>query len=254
MNEPVESKRSRPWLWWVLGGAAVLIVCCVGVLAVGGALMMFGNYRAANVFNLGNNTPTPEILATPTSSVEATQPTSSLYPQAKGNAMGDPNAPVKIVEYADYQCPFCARFEQMTQQQLIENYIATGKVYFEFRSMGEFIGPESKRAAEAAYCAGDQGQFWEYHDMLFSNQGSENSGAFSDDHLQAFAGNLGLDMNQFNTCLSSGKYSSRVDQDGTDGQAAGVQGTPSFVINGQLAIRGAQPYDAFASAIDALLK
>jgi protein-disulfide isomerase len=176
-------------------------------------------------------------------------------PQVNFNATGDPNAPVKIVEYGDFQCPRCRDFWQDTEEKFIDEYVKTGKVYFEYRSMDNFIGPESRRAAEAAYCAGDQQKFWEMHDILFANQGAENSGAMDDKHLRAFATTLGLDMAQFDSCLGGilgGKYGGRVSQDEADGTAAGIKATPSFLVNGKL-LEGAQSFAAFQLEIDAAL-
>jgi protein-disulfide isomerase len=174
-------------------------------------------------------------------------------PQVNLNGMGDPNAPVKIIEYSDFQCPYCAKFTTETEQQLIDAYIATGKVYFEYHSFGVFIGPESGRTAEAAYCAGDQQKFWEMHDIIFANQGAENAGVFSDKYLTALAAKVGLDAGKFSDCFTSGKYSAKVNQDGVDAQAAGVKATPSFTINGKL-VEGAQPFSVFQSEIEVLLK
>ncbi len=174
-------------------------------------------------------------------------------PQVQFNTMGDPNAPVKIVEYSDFQCPYCGQFTNDTEQQLIDAYIATGKVYFEYRSFGDFIGAESSRAAEAAYCAGDQEKFWEMHDVIYANQTGENVGAFTDKRLTAFAKKIGLDMAAFNNCFTSGKYADKVKQDGDDAMQAGVRATPSFIINGKL-FEGAQPFQAFQAEIEPLLK
>ena len=167
---------------------------------------------------------------------------------------------IKIEEFSDFQCPYCARFHEETESQITNSYVADGTVYFVYRSFGDFIGPESKAAAEAAYCAGDQGKFWEYHDILFANQTGENVGAFADRRLQAFAETLSLNMDEFNTCYSSGKYADRVAQDKADGTAAGVTGTPAFLItytvNGQQTqslIAGAYPFSEFQTRIDAAL-
>ncbi|RPH57689.1 MAG: DsbA family protein, partial [Chloroflexi bacterium] len=173
-------------------------------------------------------------------------------PQVNFNGMGDPNAPVKIIEYSDFQCPYCGKFTTDTEQQIIDAYIATGKVYFEYRSFGQFIGEESVRAAEAAYCAGDQGKFWEMHDIIFANQTGENVGAYTDKRLNTFARELGLDMNTFDDCFSSGKYRERVLQDGVDAQQAGIRATPSFLVNGKV-LEGAQPFSAFQKEIEAAL-
>ena len=169
------------------------------------------------------------------------------------NGMGDPNAPVKIIEYSDYQCPYCKKFMDETEQQLIDTYVTTGKVYFEYHSFADFIGPESGRSAEAAYCAGDQQKFWQMHDIIFANQGAENSGQFTDKRLTAFASQIGLDAGKFSDCFTSGKYASMVQKDGAEAQAAGVKATPSFTINGTL-LEGAQPFSAFQTQIDALIK
>jgi protein-disulfide isomerase len=210
----------------------VLIIAGVAVIAIALALVLI----------LPSLTPVGDIAEHPLMN----------RPQVKLNGMGDPNAPVKIIEYSDFQCPYCGKFTIDTEQQLIDAYIATGKVYFEYRSMGGFIGTESARSAEAAYCAGDQGKFWEMHDIIFANQNGENQGGFTDKRLTAFASKLGLDMGAFNGCFTSGKYADQVNQDGVAGQQAGVKATPSFTINGKL-VEGAQPFSAFKTEIDALL-
>ena len=174
-------------------------------------------------------------------------------PQVKFNGMGDPNAPVKIIEYSDFQCPYCAKFVTQTEQQLIDAYIATGKVYFEYHSFGEFIGVESGRAAEASYCAGDQEKFWEMHDIIFANQTGENVGAYTDARLTAFAAKIGLDAAKFNECFTTGKYKDQIKQDGIDATQAGIKATPSFTINGKV-VEGALPFSEFQKEIDALLK
>jgi protein-disulfide isomerase len=191
---------------------------------------------------------------------KVTAVTSFERPKVDFNATGDPNAPITITEFSDFQCPYCKRFSDETEQQLVETYVASGQVRFIYRSFGLFVGPESQAAAEAAYCAGDQGKFWEYHDILFANHTGENVGDFTTRKLQAFAKTLGLDTNAFNSCLDGGKHAQRVTQDGIDGQAAGITATPSFVmtytVNGQVKtklIEGAQPFSAFQTEIEAAL-
>lgn len=187
-------------------------------------------------------------------------PTDISRPNADFNAAGDPNAPIKITEFSDFQCPYCRLFFENTEALLMEQYVAPGTVYFIYRSVGGFIGPESQAAAEAAYCAGDQGKFWQMHDMLFTNQGGENTGTFSDRRLSAFADKIGLDSNQFSDCFNTGKYKSTTEKDSTDATAAGVKATPSFflnyTVNGELQtklIEGAQTIDVFKQNIDAAL-
>ncbi|MFN8434914.1 MAG: thioredoxin domain-containing protein [Anaerolineales bacterium] len=176
------------------------------------------------------------------------------------NTAGDPNAPITITEYSDFQCPYCRIFFENTEELLMKQYVETGTVHFVYKSVGAFIGAESKAAAEAAYCAGDQGKFWEMHDMLFTNQTGENVGAFDDRHLEAFADELGLDRGQYDDCRSSGKYSDLAEQDAKDATAAGIQATPSFIltydVNGETqtrVIQGAQGIDVFAQEIEAAL-
>jgi len=165
---------------------------------------------------------------------------------------GDPNAPVTIIEFGDFQCPFCGRFFVQTEPQLDEAYIQSGKVRFGYFHFA-FLGPESNWAAEASECASDQDKFWEYHDILYCSQSGENQGAFSKDNLKKFAENLGLDMSAFNECLDSGKYTQLVLDDSSISSSMGVRSTPTFLINGQPVI-GAQPYEIFQQTIDALLK
>ena len=187
-------------------------------------------------------------------------PVTLVRPQVNDNATGDPNAPIKIDEYSDFQCPYCKRFTDQTEAQLIDTYVATGKVYFVYHSFGEFIGPESRASAEAAYCAGDQNKFWEMHDILFANHTGENAGDFTSKRLTAFAETLKLDMSKFQSCINGNTYSSRVDQDGAAGRAAGIKATPSFVmtyaVNGQIKtelLEGALPLSDFQKKIDAAL-
>jgi len=181
-------------------------------------------------------------------------------PNADFNAAGDPNAPITITEYSDFQCPYCRIFFENTEALLMERYVDTGTVYFVYKSVGQFIGAESKAAAEAAYCAGDQGKFWEMHDVIFANQTGENVGAYTDRRLEAFADTIDLDRGQFDNCMSSGKYDERTDQDAKDATAAGIQATPSFIITYQVngetqtrVIQGAQSIDVFAQEIEAAL-
>ncbi len=162
--------------------------------------------------------------------------------------LGDQNAPVTIIEYSDFQCPFCGKFFKETESVLREKYIKTGKVKFIYRSFA-FLGQESLWAANAARCAGEQGKFWQYHDYLYSNQSGENQGAFSKDNLKSFATALGLDTEKFNACLDSEKYTDLIQKETKAGGEAGVQGTPANFINGTL-YPGALPAATFTQIID----
>jgi protein-disulfide isomerase len=247
----INKPSNRKWIVLALGGGCALIaLIAVGVAVV---LAVLGPTIGKTFSTISTTLSTPQ--ATETSQVQLSNvvmPPTRDHPQANGNKMGNPNAKVKITEYADYQCPFCMRYWATTEPQIIQNYVATGKVYYEYRSVGGFIGPESADAANAAYCAADQNKFWEYHDILFANWTGENAGDFVPDKLRQFAAALNLNMDQFNTCLNAGAHNAQVSQDVSGAKAAGVRGTPAFVINGKLT-EGALPYSNFQQLIDAAL-
>jgi len=169
----------------------------------------------------------------------------------EANRIGDPNAPVTIFEFSDFQCPFCGRFFRMVKADLFRDYVDTGKVTFVYKHFA-FLGQESVWAAVASECAADQGRFWEYHDLLFNQQAGENVGAFGKNRLMNFAKQLGLDMAQFEPCLKEERTLDRVQADAQEGRQANVTGTPTFFINGQ-PLAGAQPFETFQAAIDPLL-
>jgi protein-disulfide isomerase len=135
---------------------------------------------------------------------------------------------------------------------LIKEYVDAGKATLVYKNWA-FLGQESVWAAQAAECAADQGKFWQYHDLLFAGQNGENQGAFTEDKLIGFAQELGLDMTKFEPCLKNDQTLARVQADLKEGQAAGVTGTPAFFIN-NVPLVGAQPIEAFRSAIDQALK
>jgi protein-disulfide isomerase len=241
-------KTNQNWIWWVVGVVVALLICCI-VIAIVAALYFVLAPTTGQVFSSVST----EVPSNPQVPSTVNIPDARLHPMAESNRMGDPNAPVKIIEYADFQCPYCVQYWEETEGQIIENYVATGKVFYEFRSYGAFIGPESAAAAEAAYCAGAQNLFWEYHDILFANWSGENVGDFSDEKLPQYAAALGLNQSAFDECLKSGTYVDRVRQDEADAQSDGVYATPSFLINGKL-VEGAQPYSVFESEIEAALE
>lgn len=181
-------------------------------------------------------------------------------PDTKFNGAGNPDAPIRIDEYSDFQCPYCRQFFENTEAKLMDTVVKDGTVYFVYNSFGDFIGSESGSSAEAAYCAGDQEKFWPMHDLIFTNQTGENVGAFSDRRLLAFAEKLSLDMTTFKSCFNGGTYKDLVAQDAKDGVIAKISATPSFVlsytVNGEVKtklLEGAQPYDTFKQEIDAAL-
>ncbi len=160
---------------------------------------------------------------------------------------GDPDAPVTIVEWSDFQCPFCGRFYSQTLEQLTKDYIDTGKVKFAYRDFPLSFHPYAQKAAEAGKCAFKQGNeyFWQLHDKMLGNQR-----AITVDDIKSYAAEIdGLDVDTFNSCLDSGEMADAVKKDFDAGRKAGVRGTPGFFVNGKL-ISGAQPYAVFKQAIE----
>jgi protein-disulfide isomerase len=170
----------------------------------------------------------------------------------QGRLLGNPDAPVKLVEYGDYQCPGCAQFTRVVQPLLIEEFIADGQVSFEFRDFA-FLGPDSIVAAEAAHCAEEQGKFWEYHDALYYNQGDhKNDGSYSVENLTRMAELAGLDMPAFNDCLASGRHQVSVEASSTEARSIGLPGTPALLLNGEL-LQGYVTYGDIAELIQAAI-
>lgn len=156
-------------------------------------------------------------------------------------ARGPSDAPVTIVEFTDYECPYCRRYYRQTYHQLLEQY--EGDIHYVVRNFPLSIHPNARKAAEAAECAHNQGRFWEYHDHLFGN-----ADALEPADLKSYARELGLDGGQFDECLESGAESETVQQDMATGRRLGIRGTPTFFVNGSPLV-GAQPLSAFRSAI-----
>jgi protein-disulfide isomerase len=173
-----------------------------------------------------------------------------LVPQIR-HFKGDPDAPVTLVEFGDFQWPFCGRYATDAGRQIEETYLIDGKVRFAYVHFA-FLGPESQWSAEASECAADQDAFWEYHDLLYENQNGENRDAFNQDNLKLFAGALGLDQETFDQCLDSGKYTELIQQETEMARQLGIQSTPSFLVNGTQII-GAQPFQNFQQVIETML-
>ncbi len=219
-----KARQRRSWTaalpWLVVVGLAAGVVAALFLVSAGGG----GSDRA-----------------------EASYPPGYTPP-----ALGDPSAPVELVMWGDFQCPFCRRFEQQTLPELRRRYVETGKVRFVWRNF-EHNGEESHSAAVAAHCAGEQGKFWEYHDILYQEQRGISQGTFVRANLQRYAAQLQLGAAAFSACLDSGRYDSVTAADFQAGRSQDVNGTPAFFINGDLVV-GAQPTETFASLIDSKLR
>lgn len=204
------------------------------------AVLVFGSFF---VFT-GNGSPTGNVVN------DGPAPTPSVVKASIDDdaVLGDKNAPVTIIEFSDYQCPFCGRFWSETLGQIKTQYIDTGKVKFVYRDFPlTSIHPMAQPAAEATECIRDKGgdeAFWKLHDEIFANQQ-----ILSVDNLKKWANEIGYDIG---SCLDSGEFKSEVLKDLTDGQSAGARGTPYFVVNGQV-VSGAQPFSVFQQIIEAEL-
>jgi len=168
--------------------------------------------------------------------------------------LGDPSATITIVEFGDYQCEQCYAWFHETKPAIVQDYIDTGKANLVFVDLA-FLGRDSPKAAQASYCAEDQGMYWEYHDILYNSQESIDNGWANSERLKAFAFSLDLDMALFESCLDSEKYSKRVQYNIQQARKNGINGTPGFFIvgpDGQQQISGAQPFSVFKQIMDSM--
>lgn len=199
---------------------------------------------AAGLFLAYNNESSePENNLTKTKLIEGGSP-----------ILGNSSAPITILEWGDYQCTFCYRFHESTLRVLEKDYIETGKVKLVFKDF-PLNGPDSVLAAEAAYCASDQGKYWQYHNELYKNWGGERTGWITRYTLEVFANTIGLDREKFNQCLDEHKYLDKVNTLHRFGQEIGIDATPSFLVFNNdkiIKIRGNQPLEVFLKTIDEL--
>ena len=254
------SSVSAPTPTKVRGGLLVTVVVGLAMLVIGVLAGYFGRPLV---------TPQP-LETTPVASTDVDQPSaaSDLNPAAaEGNPSpatimaavvaqtrhfkGDPDAPITIIEFSDFQCPYCGRFAADAGYQIDEQFVDAGLVRFGYQHFA-FLGPESQKAAEASECAAEQGAFWPYHDLLFGRLTGEYRGALTPAGLTQYAADVGLDTEAFDVCLNSGKYASLVTTETSSAQSLGVTGTPAFLVNGRPLV-GAQPFEVFEQVIEAEL-
>ena len=186
------------------------------------------------------------------------KPTSMINLENGSPALGSESAPITIVEFGDYQCESCYYWFHNTRSTLIDNYIETGKAKLVFVDL-PFLGRDSITAAQASYCAEDQGKYWEYHTTLYTFQEIEgyDSGWANRDRLNSFASSLSMNMDEFNDCMDSSKYKIRVKANYNEAVKQGAQATPTFIIISSdgttKKFAGAQPYSVFAATIESML-
>jgi protein-disulfide isomerase len=226
--------KSRRGLWIaIIGGIIVLAAVVVGL-----------------VISLNNQ---PQV-ASAGSIVTVTR---QSWPQANGVSLGPADAPVVVREFADFQCPVCKVFNETVQPNIINDYVKTGKIRYEFHFFNVIDmntgGTESLHAAIASLCAANQGDFWDYHEILYANQQGEASGAFNDARLKEFAASLGLDTAKFNSCLDRQETKGTVTTDEAIAKSLNVNGTPTIFVNGQQ-VANPLDYASVKDAIDTALK
>ncbi|MFN3655090.1 MAG: DsbA family protein [Candidatus Nitrosotenuis sp.] len=171
---------------------------------------------------------------------------------------GSENAQINLVEFGDYQCPFCKRFFDQTEPQIMQEYVDSGKTKFYFLDVS-IVGEDSLVLGQGSWCADEQGKYWEYHDYMYANQGEENSGWGTPEKVKFMARNIsGLDVDKFSQCLDDKKYESRSRQLTQFANQIGLTGTPTMFVGtaerGYIKITGAQPYEVFKKVIDAHLE
>lgn len=220
------------------------ILAGITIASIAGMIMMYSYVgdevatKDTNSAKVAGAEDTVDPTPTPTPTVADIEVKSDDY------IKGDENAPVTLVEWSDFQCPYCGRVTP-TLDKILKDY--DGQVKLIFRHFPLSFHENAQKAAEASECAGAQGKFWEMHDLMYENQS-----ALSVDDLKGYAVDLGLNVTTFNDCLDNGTYEQKVKDDFTEGTKVGVQGTPATFVNGTM-VSGAQPYESFAAAIDAAL-
>ena len=196
--------------------------------------------------------PTPEM-----DSIGPTEITMGTFVENGSPVLGNPNASITLVEFGDYQCHYCHVFFESIEGKIMKNYIETGKVKMIFKDYN-IIGKDSVKASQGAHCANDQGLFWEYHDILYSNWTGENNGWASGANLANYAQDIGLEMNQWTDCMSQQKHSKTILDSNEDAKKLQLTGTPAFfVINsdGQVSkLFGAQPFEVFERVFNEILE
>ena len=217
LNRPSNSRRKS------ISPLVYMFIPLAFLLGLGGGYLLWGGNQAAN--------------AAGTDQVRRVNVSTDDDP-----SIGPENAPVTLIEFSDYQCPYCQRWYQDVYEQLLANY--PGKIRFVYRDLPLPSHPEAVPAAEAANCAGEQGDYWKFHDALFSGQYGLGRTAY-----EQYAADLGLNTKAFAACLDSHRYQNEIQADASDAGRVGINSTPTFVINGRILV-GALPFADFKAVID----
>jgi protein-disulfide isomerase len=214
-------------------------------------LVIFGFNSSSNEMGLSIE-PTPKI-----DQIGPEKITMDTFVSNGSPILGDPDAPITLVEFGDYQCHYCNVFFQSIEKDILKNYVDTGKVKIIFKDYN-IIGEDSVKASQGAHCANDQGLFWEYHDILYSNWTGENNGWASSENLAIFAQQIGLNMNKWSECMNKGSHSQIILKSNDDARTLELTGTPAFFIinsDGKVSkLFGAQPFEVFKKIFDEQLE
>ena len=214
-------------------------------------LVIFGFNNSSNEIELSIE-PTPEM-----DQIGPKKITMDTFLSNGSPILGDPDAPITLVEFGDYQCHYCNVFFQSIEKDIVKNYVDTGKVKIIFKDYN-IIGEDSVKASQGAHCANDQGLFWEYHDILYSNWTGENNGWASSENLAIFAQQIGLNMNKWSECMNKGSHSQIILKSNDDARTLQLTGTPAFfIINSEGEVSklfGAQPFEVFKKIFDEQLE
>lgn len=214
-------------------------------------LVIFGFNSSSNEIELSME-PTPKI-----DQIGPEKITMDTFLSNGSPILGDPDAPITLVEFGDYQCHYCNVFFQSIEKDILKNYVNTGKVKIIFKDYN-IIGEDSVKASQGAHCANDQGLFWEYHDILYSNWTGENNGWASSENLAIFAQQIGLNMNKWSECMNKGSHSQIILKSNDDARTLQLTGTPAFfIINSEGEVSklfGAQPFEVFKKIFDEQLE
>jgi protein-disulfide isomerase len=224
-----------------------LIVAAVAILVAVGALVL---PRLSGGEDPANAEEPPVSEVTRSEAVPEDDPLAELARREPGDplALGKADAPVVMISYSDFQCPFCGKFARETEPELIERYVDRGVLRIEWRDF-PYLGPESRVAALGGRAAAQQDGFWEFHDAMYADQLPPNSGRLDEAYLVAIAEEAGLDVAAFEKALDDDALQRAVDEDFAEGQAIGVTGTPAFLVGGT-PVMGAQPLESFTAIID----
>ena len=214
-------------------------------------LVIFGFNNSSNEMGLSME-PTPKM-----DQIGPEKITMDTFLSNGSPILGDPDAPITLVEFGDYQCHYCNVFFQSIEKDILKNYVDTGKVKIIFKDYN-IIGEDSVKASQGAHCANDQGLFWEYHDILYSNWTGENNGWASSENLAIFAQQIGLNMNKWSECMNKGSHSQIILKSNDDARTLQLTGTPAFfIINSEGEVSklfGAQPFEVFKRIFDEQLE